>query len=669
MGQLVDEQSVLLPHLLNVLKFLIRAAALGTSTFLCVLAALFIVAEEDAFPAEAEASASLDFSRTEMSKDEMIAGLANFADNSGIFLARVVADPSDFYNSRSLYVFGKSAPASPEELAWFKPGMRGQLRPALELDTTPMDGVYVFSGPSSASADFAHWLDAHKIQYRFTTKTIPGLLQQAIMATGSWLAFLTCSVLLISLAVSWYVLRARARCLKVLCGTRTRLIVLGDLGSLIGDVSRSAFAAWVVALALVAASHKVSKLPHFAAVSGAFIVGALLLTLLFAALVAAMTWSSVEGIASRQPPERHFQAISEVLKTAVLVIVAVALPVAGASIVQAVNLSAENAQWAVLKEQVTVRTAFRSEDDFERGQAEMWKMGAAAQQAGHLSLSYSAGEADLGGYDGVVWVNRHYLRTIAPLVGESESAEALLTRVGLGDLPDSVGAHIAEQYSLLNRSGRNLDGFDERLSLFHYTGSEPLPVLSSKRGEMERLTNPLVVIVDAPANAFNDQNLGALMMSGNVSFDDALWVREYLATHPLGTKILSVDRISDSALFNSQLQNQSAWMKTLSFVLVFLALVMSVAVSAMVYALSAARRLFAQRTSGWRWVRILRRRLAWEASLTLVIGLGMFTALGSGAKPEAWWILAAIPLYTAISTTLHVRTARTVFAKSLARRA
>ena len=155
MGQLVDEQSVLLPHLLNVLKFLIRAAALGTSTFLCVLAALFIVAEEDAFPAEAEASASLDFSRTEMSKDEMIAGLANFADNSGIFLARVVADPSDFYNSRSLYIFGKSAPASPQELAWFKPGMRGQLRPALELDTTPMDGVYVFSGPSSASADFS----------------------------------------------------------------------------------------------------------------------------------------------------------------------------------------------------------------------------------------------------------------------------------------------------------------------------------------------------------------------------------------------------------------------------------------------------------------------------------------------------------------------------------
>ncbi len=299
----------------------------------------------------------------------------------------------------------------------------------------------------------------------------------------------------------------------------------------------------------------------------------------------------------------------------------------------------------------------------------MGRMAAAAEEAGHLTLSYSADATDLDGYGGVAWVNRHYLRTIAPLVGESDSAEALLKRVSLEDMPDSVGTYIKEQYSLLNRSGRNLDGFGEQISLFQYAGAQPLPVLSSKRGEMHRLANPLVVLVKDPANTLNDHNLGALMMSGNANFDDAAWVRNYLATHPLGTKILSVDRISDSALFNSQLQNQSAWMKTLSFVLVVLALVMSIAVSAIVYALSAARRLFAQRTCGWRWAHLLSRRLAWDSALALIVSAGMFIGSGAGAKAETWWILVAVPIFATLSTWLHVRASRTVFAKTLARRA
>jgi hypothetical protein len=633
------------------------------------LAALFILVEEDAFPAGTQSSASFDFSRTETGKDELIAGLSDLADQSGIFLAKVVADPNDFYNSRSLYVFGKSAPTGPTKIGWFKPGMRGELRPALDLGTTPLSGVYVFSGSSSTLTQFVPWLDTHKVQYQFTAKTVPGLFQQAVVATGSWLAFLTCAVLLVSLAVSWSVLTARVRVLKMLCGVTTRRVVLADLGSLMVEVARSAGIAWSIALVVVVVSGRESTLPHFATVSGSLILGAFLLILVFTALASAMTWPSVEGIASRQPPERHFRAIGEILKAASLVVVAVALPVAGASISQALTLSHLDAQWDVLKEHVSVRTAFRSEEDFSRGQADMGRMAAAAEEAGHLTLSYSADATNLDGYEGVAWVNRHYLRTIAPLVGESDSAEALLKKVSLEDLPASVGTYVKDQYSLLNRSGRNLEGIENHISLFRYAGTQSLPVLSSKRGELHRLANPLVVLVDAPANAVNDQNLGALMMSGNMNFDSAAWVGDYLATHPLGTKVLSVDRISDSALFNSQLQNQSAWMKSLSFVLVVLALVMSVAVSAIVYALSAARKLFAQRTCGWSWAHILSRRLAWDGALALIVAGGMFIGSGAGAKAETWWIPAAVPIFATVSIWLHVWSSRTIFAKTLARRA
>lgn len=108
-------------------------------------------------------------------------------------------------------------------------------------------------------------------------------------------------------------------------------------------------------------------------------------------------------------------------------------------------------------------------------------------------------------------------------------------------------------------------------------------------------------------------------------------------------------------------------MKTLCFTLVLLALTMSTAVSALVYALSKARRIFVQRTAGWAWLKSLARRLAWEGLLAGALTATMFFVLGAGARADVWWALVAVPLYAVISVVLHVVSAKGVFARLLAR--
>ena len=272
-----------------------------------------------------------------------------------------------------------------------------------------------------------------------------------------------------------------------------------------------------------------------------------------------------------------------------------------------------------------------------------------------------------------VFVNPEYLRLISPLIGSTPSPDAPLgfagERVAFENLPPALRNDWSEQFPLWNRAGRNLEGVTDALQYYRYIGREAFPAQTNVLGEMTQLRRPLVVVVDRPANAFTDDTIGAFLSSGTITFTDAAWVRDYLESSPLGPAVLSVDRIADAALYNSQLQNQSAGLKTLSFALVLLALTMSIAVSAVVYGISRSKRLFVQRMAGWPLLKSLARRMAWETALATTVAAGMFLALGGAKRPEVLWTLAGVPLYLAISLTLHLIVAKGVFVKVLARKA
>src|SRR5579859_3312912 len=141
------------------LRALIRITSFGIVIFLSVLSGIVITTSESAFPWRTDYTASLSFTHSKVSKDQAIAELGSIADRTGLRLAKVVADPNDFFNSRSLYVFGSRGPSEPQDIDWFKPGMHGQLYPARDLGAASLNGPYVYSGSREAITEFVAWVD------------------------------------------------------------------------------------------------------------------------------------------------------------------------------------------------------------------------------------------------------------------------------------------------------------------------------------------------------------------------------------------------------------------------------------------------------------------------------------------------------------------------------
>lgn len=208
---------------------------------------------------------------------------------------------------------------------------------------------------------------------------------------------------------------------------------------------------------------------------------------------------------------------------------------------------------------------------------------------------------------------------------------------------------------------------EQNLKAYTYTGSVDFPGLDPLSKQLRLFSKPLILVVDRPDQVFSDGFLGAVLSSSNLLFSDPAWLQDYLNSHPVRDIVLSVDRIADTALYNSQTIFKSATLQVFSIILVILALVMSTAVAARIFALANARKLFAQRTTGWTWAKVLGKRMIWESALIGVLTVSAFVVAISSTPSAAWWTLLAIPIYTVFSLSFHRTSIRAVFSKALAR--
>jgi hypothetical protein len=655
---------------------LIRLVAFGITIFLAVLSGLFLSSQESGFPLDSDFTALVDFSASTVPKEQVISDLNGVVDSSGLMLAKVVADPENFLTSQSMYVFGSGVAREPEDITWFRAGMRGELRAASDLGDAALNGTYVFAGSTVAVDELSEWMANSGVQADVQRRTSSSVLSNALFNTGAWLPFLTCIVLLVSLTVSWYVLRARARTLKILNGARSPKILIDDYLSLLRVSCLPVLAGIIVAFAFVGLSGKGAFLFPFGITTLAFLSFALAVMTISAVLISVLTWPTVAGIASRLAPERHFRLVGEVLKAATLVLVALSLPAAGSAIAVATNLSDQGTRWDALSGLVSVRIGTANPTEFDSQMTHMDALVQAADRAGVLTFSYAISgsrdpELEKGGFDGLVMVNREYLEKIAPLMGLTVTPDRPLGDQGRSiphsELSPGLEESLSNSFELWNRAGRSQDGFEENFATYAYLGPKSFPGLVPSIGEMENFQRPLIAVIESPSSTFDSSFLSSTLSSGNQTFSDSEWLRNYLAQSPFNDYVLSIDRVSDSGLFMSQQENQTASVRILSYSLVMLALLASIAVSAWIYALARSRRLFAQRTSGWRWTRALISRMLWEATLASAVTILVLAGELSSPGPEKWWILAAIPLYLAISAGVHLIAVRKAFELRLAR--
>lgn len=654
------------------LKTLVRMTALLVTLFLALVSGIYISTTEENFPADSQYRVSIDFSESQISKDEIIKQVTERSDESGLFVAKIVPDPRDFYSVRNLYIFTNRSQEN-TTIKWFDPGISGELRAATSLGAASLSGPFVMSGPEAGITKLNGWLRSINASVNNIPKDNSALLQYSLISTGAWLTLATCVVLLFALVITWYSLRSRSRSLKVLAGVRTSTIAVDDLASLFRVTVPSMALGALISVIVVCLRSGFGFFLPFLLVLIPMVLLALAAMLICGLVIGVLSWPSVAQIASREPSERSFRLKSELTKIAAILLTLVFLPGVGLSASAAFAESRDAGRWEPLKEQVSLRLKSGSEENFQRRAAEFQQLAAAAADANVLSFSYYNKSVfdEVAPYDGVVMVNPAYIQTIADSLGASPTStnplQGVGQPVGYSQLPQGISESLNESFPLWKRSNNPATEAEQNLKAYTYTGSIEFPGLDPLSKQLSLFAKPLILVVDRPDQVFSDDFIGSVLSSSNLLFSDPVWLNDYLNAHPVRDVVLSVDRVADTALYNSQAIFKSATLQVFSIVLVLLALAMSTAVSARIYALANARRLFTQRTSGWTWRKTLGKRMVWESVMIGVLTAAAFGLTFSVAPSTAWWVLLALPVYAVISLGFHGNAVRAVFAKALAR--
>ncbi|WP_347110948.1 hypothetical protein AAHB33_09355 [Paenarthrobacter sp. S56] len=651
------------------LKILVRSAAVAIAALIALVAGVYTAAADlDGLP-NSDFVASVRYDGSPLSRDQIVIKLDSYADATGVGIVRVASAPDDFLNKRVAFSFG-SKEIQNANIDWFSPTMSGGMSKSSDLGITSLNGVYGLSGNDVQAASFRTWMSNEvKADVVLTKKTYVGLLSYALLTVGAWVPMSAAILLLGATILSWYVLRARGRELRIMAGMRLSHVVFADLRSLFGALALPALGAYLIAVVVVLAAgfgrvgYYISTLALFTGVLALF-------TVVVALLLGALTLPAVRDIAARRPSERGSWLISELLKVAAVMIVAAILPTVSAIVANASAASSQGATWGSMGDGVTLRIANRPSEAEEAAFAgltrDMVGNGAAmfsmSLSSNTVDLVDEAARADLKtmGYDSVVLTDLRYLDTVN---GASGASWGPITAVqSLEDLPESVKGKLAPTLRLwtMNRQGPDVQ-------IYENTSDMDIVVSGSMAGTLDVGKHPLILAVKDVAQ-FDNFFLASAVSRGNVVFTDPERVSELVKERHMAGAILSIDRIADLGLYDAQSKQRNAQLGASAVALAVLALVMCVAVTAWIFALLRRRRWFVQRSAGNSWSSILLPRLLWESIAATLFGVVMALSFAM-QDPSSMWISASAPLaYFAVAWSMHQWAATTTFRTTLARR-
>lgn len=651
------------------LKILVRFAAVAIAALIALVAGVYSAAADlDGLP-DADYVASMRFDNSPMPRGEVIASLDQYADSAGVGIIRVASAPDDFLDKRLAFVFG-SGGIRDTEIDWFSPTMSGTVAKSSELGFTSLNGVYAIKGSDSQAKSFQTWAKSELgADAALKEKTTVGLLTYALLTVGAWVPMSAAILLLGAIVMSWYVLRAHGRELRVLAGMRLSTVVLTDLRSLFGALAVPVVATFAISvLGIIVtgfgrAGFFISTLMLFTGAVTAFAVAVAL-------IMGMLSLPTVRDIAARRPSERGSWVISEVLKVAAVVIVAAIVPTASGVVTNASAATAQGALWESMGDSVTVRVANRLGDaenaafaglirDLVRRDAAMFSMSLSSDTVNLVDEAAGKDLEDLG-FDSVVLTGEPFLDTVNRAGGATWELVSPVHSVQ--ELPDSIRGQLLPNLELWTTSRKAPD-----VRFYGSTGEAPIAVSGGRAGTLDTNQLPLIISVN-DLTQFDDAFLASAMSRGNIVFTDPEQLKALVEQRGISSDILSIDRIADLGLYDAQTKQRNAQLGAAAIAIAVLALVMCLSVTAWIFALLRRHRWFVQRTAGLSWRSILQPRMLWEAGSALLFGAAMAMSFGA-ASPSNIWISGIAPFaYLTVVWLIHQWAATTTFRTTLARR-
>ncbi len=648
------------------LTTLVRLSVFLLVGFALLVSDAFVKTRDSYLPLGAQHVLSVSVKKSPLPRSEILAQLSRPM-GDGQWIAKSVPDPQDFLHGRSLYRLTETGiPDGP--IPWYDRSFHGEVLPADRLGTASLDGTYLATLSQSELNSLTSWMTENGIAVTVQSPSASLFLYETILGNGYGPALAAAFLVMVLCSVSWSMHRSASKAFRLAGGIPPSRIQAQDVRAFALLAAPPALLAAGLGALLVGILRGPGSLASFASPAVAAVGAVVLATAASLLLVGVMTRPSLALIAARRPPLNGHSAAGELVKAAAVLLVALSLPTAAASVAAAAGVSAQNAQWKIMGQSVGLRVAFGSEGAFQSTMEDVVQFTREQDTAGKALLATAVPpnvtqRGGLGEHDGIFIVNRAYLDRVSRETG---------TRFRPAS-PETLGAQSAddlrESLALWARGTSRGAGGITHLTL-DPTTPEPLSAVSSTGdGTLITAKRPLLVVVDSITDVFNGSFIGSIISQNGIVFTDAPSALAGIEKHGLQPYVLSVDRVADQGLERSQSEASKAASRAFALALILLALLAGTVLSARVHCLLDRDRIFPRRISGAPWSSVLRRRFVKEGLLAALCAGVAFAVHALLGTPYSWTALLSVVAFAAVTLPAHAAAAHSVVRQTLARKA
>lgn len=600
------------------MKNIIRVCGVVMSIVLLLLSCKLLEANQQNKPFDSESVIEINTIDTKTNKEILIKELNAIVDSNDGGMYKEVAGKGNINKERNLVWFGSTKPNSGnvvlnnDNIKWLSNNLSGKLIHSNDMGDAPLSGEYAIT--ENLKADLDTWAKKNDIDIiYFKSPNMFKMLYLNLLGNPIGNTLIAMYLLTLMVFISYFLVKAKERSIKLLSGVSKRRIFMSDIEYL----SKNMLIGYFGGIFLMSAYYIITKnFQNLLLILKASFIS--ILVLLIAILVLSMILSivvipNVKYIANREIPIKKFELITTTLKlTAILFAVSIlANTVLSATVAQ--RMSAEYSSWANVKN--TFRLSLSTLDDLYEGDnlSDVKKFISEMQNKNNMSISLVVDksveitdELKESGFDHFVIVDKSWLEFVGVGINE-EKTNGKLQKYNFNNISSSLKKFALAQMPLLINENVVKT---EKLKYYKFTG-EKMGALAPNPGDMDALMslkNPLVVVIDDPARELNTKGFVIpTLSSGNIIFSDRTVLDSSLKNNIMKSYVISVDNIADLALKAAQDFREQFWSYIMASITLLATIIFAGLLNAKLWSYKNKRRIYIMVTNGIRYADVFRK--------------------------------------------------------------
>lgn len=617
------------------IKRAIRLTSLVFGILVSLLVFRHITSMQQCTPFGTTDQFELNIFQSNLSEKKIISDLNKIVDKSGATVVKVSPDPEHYVSKKDIIWFGSTEPKTSgvivenQKIRWLDSSFTGQLISSSNMGIHPITGMYAVKGGQIFQDEINTWAESNGFQISWV-ENLPLYKEIFLNLSDSGVgnAVVASFLLVMAVLISWFVVHAKSRTLRLLGGVGSNRIHFEDLMTIVTLMTPSILAGWIISLGYIALVSGVAQISLVVWQTLTVVVATLALIGACAIGFSFIASPKPQHIAQRKIPLKGFSRLGTPFRIATIVLALLIVPPTVTAAYTSHQLSKEHALWQSMKK--TMRLSFNDIDALEtqRMLPEVEKLFSRMQQEDNLRLSLVVDEAillekeELGNYDHIIIADRAWVDELGVGIG-TQGTTGSLAPIEFKNLATPLAAFLNAQLPLLTKTE---EVQPEGLGFYKYTGDKflALPPNMGVANETIQARNPLVILVNDPVGVLKTKSMLLPSAStGNVVFPDEEQLRLALSNSPMKPYVASIDGIADLALEKAEMFRQEATYYVIACVLILMAMVFVSVLSAQIWAGSKQKHIFTLHTSGKTYNSVIKPSLMREisiATITVIIG-------------------------------------------------